>query len=129
MEEATCHHQGQLLHGRRRLGAPGAASWAAGRDLAGPGRGRPYRFEAPIPDQMRPGPTPGIQRRVPGARLRALTNKAGMCFRFSGMMLATPLSIKDLDPLRPERQPDSPRPADSRQGALPRFRITQVSNE
>ena len=34
-------------------------------------------------------------RRMPGARQGALPSKAGMCFRFRGLMLATPRSIKD----------------------------------
>jgi hypothetical protein len=34
---------------------------------------------------------------VPGARLGALTNKAGMSFSFMGIMLATARSIKDSD--------------------------------
>jgi len=57
--------------------------------------GRPSRFEAPIQDERRPR-----QLQVSGGVCLVRdgrANKAGMCFRFSDMMLATPLSIKDSD--------------------------------
>jgi len=36
---------------------------------------------------------------VPGAKLCALTSKAGMSFSFMGIVLATPLSIQDSPPV------------------------------
>jgi hypothetical protein len=49
----------------------------------------------PVPDGTRVGRSNCGCGVVPGARGGALTSKAGMSFRFMGIMLATPPSIKD----------------------------------
>ena len=94
-EETLCHHRGRLPHGRRSLGTlelqagPPAAIWRGG-DVVGPAALRhPSRTTDPRADSRYPA--------APGARLGALTSKAGMSFRFTGMMLATLGSIKDSD--------------------------------
>ena len=128
MEETPCHHQGRLPKGRHSLGAlerrvgPPAAMWRD-QDVVGP---TALRHPSGRTGARQ---TPGIQRRVPGARLGALTNKAGMSFRFRGMMLATPGSIKDSHRRLARASRAGALAAAARHGALPRFRITQVRKE
>jgi hypothetical protein len=58
--------------------------WLRGEITATFGMGRP----CPIPDATRAGRSNGELGVVPGARLCALTSKAGMSFSFMGVLLA-----------------------------------------
>jgi hypothetical protein len=84
-----------LLAGDRRA-SPNTAA-CAGRLLPPFGTGRP-REERRVRYRTVPGRADGIAAAAwLGARLGALTSKAGMSFSFMGIMLATPPSIKDSD--------------------------------